>query len=584
MKKKNVFLRVLRLLEKYKGLMVLSMISAVLNVVCILVAPLIIGSTIDQMVGKWNVNFPFIFKMLALLLAVYLCGNLFLWLLNYFVNRVTYRSMNDLRGKLFKKLATLPLNFFDTTPRGDTISRFVNDVDTISDGLIQGLISLISGVITIVGCIVFMLAINPLMTLTVLLCAPAAFFISRFITKRSQQLFKKQARLLGQLNGYAEEMIEGHKVVRAFRYEEASNAQFHEINSELYQTGVKSQFISSLSNPSTRLVNNIAYALVGIIGGVAAIKGGITVGNISSFLIFQVIFAKPFNDITSIMTQIQAAAASAQRVFTVLDLPPETQDAADAKKLENCRGAIIFKNVCFSYKPDQKLIQNFNFDVKPGNKIAIVGHTGAGKTTLVNLLMRFYDVDSGSIAVDGTDIWQIKRDSLRKSFGMVLQDTWLFEGSIRENIAYAKPDASMDEIVAAAKAAGADDFIRRLAKGYDTVIRDTGDNLSQGQKQLLTIARVMLADPAILILDEATSNIDTFTESHIQQAFMKMTEGRTSFVIAHRLSTVKNADTILVMDKGSIVEEGRHDELLQKGGCYADLYNSQFIPPELQQA
>jgi ATP-binding cassette subfamily B multidrug efflux pump len=576
MKNKNAAVRIYTLLSKYRGLLALALIGAVISVGCNLAAPLFIGRTIDLMVGPSKVDFTAIAKLLTIMAAIFLAGCFFTWLLNFSVNRAAYKSMRDLRGLLFDKLGVLPLSFYDTRPHGDTVSRFINDVDIISDGLIQGLVALVSGVITIVGCIVFMLSINPLMTLVVVLCAPAAFFISRFITVHSQQLFKDQARLLGELNGYSEEIIEGHKTVRAFGYEKASRRRFGEINSRLYATGVRSQFISSLANPSARVVNNIAYALVGVIGGAAAINGTITVGDISSFLIFQVIFAKPFNDITSILTQLQSAAASAQRVFDVLDLPPETPDPSDAQTPEKCAGAVSFNDVNFSYVPGQNLIRNFTLKVEPGCKVAIVGHTGAGKTTLVNLLMRFYDVDSGSITLDGVDIRRMKRDDLRRSFGMVLQDTWLFEGTIRDNIAYAKPGASMGEIIAAAKNAGADDFIRRLAHGYDTVLRDAGDNLSQGQKQLLTIARVMLADPPILILDEATSSIDTSTEARIQKAFMKMTEGRTSFVIAHRLSTVKNADTIIVMDKGAIVEEGRHDELLRKNGSYAELYNSQF--------
>ena len=582
MKSKNSAARIYTLLAKYRGLLALALIGAVISVGSTLVSPLLIGHAIDLMVGPGKVNFTGIAKLLTAMAVVFAAGCFFTWLLNFSVNRATYKSMRDLRKKLFDKLGTLPLSFYDTHPHGDTVSRFVNDVDIISDGLIQGLVALVSGVITIVGCVVFMLSINPLMTLVVVLCAPAAFFISRFITTHSQQLFKDQARLLGEINGYSEEIIEGHKTVRAFGYEQTARKRFGEINSRLYTVGVRSQFISSLANPSARIVNNIAYALVGVIGGVAAIKGTISIGNISSFLIFQVIFAKPFNDITGILTQLQSAAASAQRVFDVLDLPPETPDPDDATVPVQCTGAVDFNDVNFSYLPGQDLIKHFTLHVEPGCKVAIVGHTGAGKTTLVNLLMRFYDVGSGSITLDGVDIRSMKRDDLRRNFGMVLQDTWLFEGTIRDNIAYAKPGASTDEIISAAKNAGADDFIRRLAHGYDTVLRDAGDNLSQGQKQLLTIARVMLADPPILILDEATSSIDTSTEARIQKAFMKMTDGRTSFVIAHRLSTVKNADHIIVMDSGSIVEEGRHDELLRKNGSYAELYNSQFQAQEGQ--
>lgn len=511
-----------------------------------------------------------------MLVLLYLGGNFFLWVLTYFTNRISYRTVNLLRKMLFDKLNVLPLSFFDRNPHGDTISRFVNDVDAVSDGMLQGLMALLSGAATIVGTIGFMLCLNPGMTLVVVLSAPASFLVARFITLRSQQLYREQAKYVGRLNGYAEEIIQGQKVVQAFRYEGRAEEKFRRVNAGLYRVGVRAQFISALANPSTRIVNNTAYALIGLIGGLAAISGKITVGDIASFLIYAIIFAKPFNDITNIMTQIQAAAASAQRVFHILDLEPEPADAERTGKREACTGSVGFHNVSFSYSPDTRLIEDLNLEVSPGSSVAIVGHTGAGKTTLVNLLMRFYDVDSGSITVDGIDIRKMARDDLRSRFGMVLQDTWLFDGSIRDNIAYAKPDASRGEIVAAAKAAEADGFIRRLADGYDTRITGDGRGLSQGQKQLLTIARVMLADPPMLILDEATSNIDTYTEMHIQKAFARLTAGRTSFVIAHRLSTVKNADVILVMDHGRIVERGRHEELLKKNGVYAELYNSQF--------
>lgn len=561
---------------KYKKLLLFSVISALISVICMLYGPLIIGHTIDSMVLSHKNIFSSILHSLILLGLVYLCSNFFLWLLNFLTNRISYFTVNQLRKALFDKLAVLPLEFYDRNAHGDTTSRFINDVDIISDGLLQGFMALLQGVVTIIGSIVFMLTLNPIMTFIVVLSAPASFLTARFITKRSQKLFREQAKYLGQLNGYSEEMIEGQKIVKAFCYESRAKEHFEQINAKLYETGVKSQFISSLSNPSTRVVNNIAYAVIGVCGSIAAIYGHLTAGDISSFLIFAVIFAKPFNDITNVLTQMQSAVASAQRVFHILDLEPENDKADNSTQIKSCTGHVQFEDVSFSYRPDRKLIEHFNLDIKPGSSIAIVGKTGAGKTTLVNLLMRFYDVNGGCIRVDGTDIRELSRDNLRAQFGMVLQDTWLFNGSIRDNIAYAKPNASMEEIIAAAKEAGADGFIRRLEKGYETKITADGDNISEGQKQLLTIARVMLANPPMLILDEATSNIDTYTEMKIQRAFRRLTEGRTSFMIAHRLSTIRNADLILVMNQGHIVESGNHEKLLEKKGYYADLYNSQF--------
>lgn len=574
--KKKTLLRILRLIGKYKFLLATALISALISVTCALSAPLVIGLAIDRMAQKGKVDFEGLTNTLLILAAIYFGSCLFQWLLNWSTNIISYRTVKELREKMFSKLAVLPLRFYDKNPHGDTMSRFINDVDAVSDGLLQGLMALISGVVTIIGTIIFMTAINPMMAVVVLLSTPAVYYVARFITKRSQSLFKQQAHCLGNLNGYAEEMIEGQKVIKAFNFETNSVEKFKEINAELYKVGVKSLFISSISNPSTRVVNNITYAFVGVLGAIAAISGKITVGNISSFLIYATLFAKPINEITNVLSQIQAAVASGERVFEILDKSEESQDHEDAVELHGCKGAVTFKNVSFSYEKDRPLIKNLNLEIAPGSKIAIVGHTGAGKTTLVNLLMRFYDVDSGAIEIDGVDIRKIKRDSLRRNFGMVLQDTWLLEKSIRENIAYAKPDATLEEIKAAAKAAGADGFIRRLPQGYDTVIDAEGGSLSQGEKQLLTIARVMLINPPMVILDEATSNIDTYTEQRVDKAFKKMTEGRTSFVIAHRLSTVKDADMILVMDGGRIVERGTHSELLKKGGYYSKLYYSQF--------
>lgn len=573
---KKILTRIFKYAGKYKGLMYGSIICALISVAASLTGPVLIGRSIDYMAGKGSVNFGTIAKILMLLAVIFVVGSLCSWLLYYMTNRMAYNTTNDLRHQLFEKLNMLPLKFYDGHPHGDIISRFVNDIDAISDGMLQGISSLITGVFTIAGAIAFMFYINPIMAATVILSAPVSYFAARFITTRSQQLFKEQAKSLGKLNGYIEEFIGGQKVVKAFNYEKRSCRQFCSINKELYDSGVKSQFYGSLSNPSTRFVNNITYSIIGVIGSITAILGRITIGDISSFLIYSNLFAKPFNDITAVITQIQSALASAQRIFQILDMEPEKPDDPKAVSMNKCLGHVTFDRVRFSYAPDRPLINNFNLDVKPGTRIAIVGHTGAGKTTIVNLLMRFYDVDSGSISIDGTCIKNITRDSLRRSFGMVLQDTWLFDGSIKDNISYGKDNATDDEIAAAAKAAGAHSFIRRLPQGYDTLITDEGGNLSQGQKQLLTISRVMLLNPPMLILDEATSSIDTRTEIRIQKAFMKMLEGRTSFVIAHRLSTIRGADLILVMDNGNIVETGTHEQLLKMGGYYTRLYNSQF--------
>ncbi|ETT42442.1 lipid A export ATP-binding/permease protein msbA [Paenibacillus sp. FSL R7-269] len=568
--------RLFQYTREYRKITYGAIFCAILSVVASLIGPLLIGRAIDHMIGPDRVEFPEILRLLLILGSVYLVGSFFGWLLTYYTNKLAFRTVYDLRRELFDKLDALPLKFHDNHPQGDSISRFVNDMDAVSDGLLQGFSTLLTGIVTIAGAIGLMLYISPIMTLVVLLSAPATFFVARFITMRSQQLFREQAKILGGLNGYVEEIVGGQKVVQAYHYEDRSFAGFAERNNELYKTGTKSQFYGSLSNPTTRLVNNITFSLIAMIGSVLVIGDLFSVGDLSSFLIYSSLFAKPFNEITGVITQLQSATASAQRIFTILDLPQEAPDQPDAYVMENSRGTITFDKVSFAYTPERPLIKDFSLEVKPGTRVAIVGQTGAGKTTLVNLLMRFYEVDSGTIRIDGVDITSITRDSLRRNFGMVLQETWLYGASIRDNIAYGKPEASEAEVIAAAKAANAHSFIKRLPEGYDTKISTSGDNLSQGQKQLLTIARVMLVDPPMLILDEATSSIDTLTEARIQKAFLAMITGRTSFVIAHRLSTIREADLILFMKDGDIVESGTHDELLGSGGYYARLYNSQF--------
>lgn len=574
--KNNTLIRIFKYVGESKGLLFISIIFTIISVTTNLIGPILIGKSIDNMAGKGNVNFKEVFNIIIILAVVYVCSSVFNWLLSYFLNLISYKTINSIREDLFNKINSLPLKFYDSKSHGDIISRFINDIDAIGDGLLQGMSSLFIGVATIIGAIAFMLSINLIMTLVVIMSAPITFFVARFVTKISKKMFMKQAKTLGELNGYAEEIIKGQKVVKAFNYEKHSYNKFKEINEELYKSGVKSQFYGSLANPSTRLVNNITYSLIGIIGSCVAIIGKITVGDISSFLIYSTLFSKPFNEITGVLTQIQGAIASAKRVFEIIDIEEEKEDVKHLVNFQEYKGHITFNNVSFSYDLQNPLIRNLNLDIKPGSRVAIVGKTGAGKTTLVNLLMRFYEVNNGEICVDGVNIKHINRDNLRKNFGMVLQDTFLFSDTIANNIAYGNPKVSREKIIKAAKEADVHSFIRRLSKGYDTEITLSGDNLSQGQKQLLTIARVILENPPMLILDEATSNIDTRTEIHIQKAFERIMKGRTTFIIAHRLSTIKEADIILVMDNGDIVESGTHEELIRKEGYYSNLYNSQF--------
>ncbi len=571
MNRKAIFRRALGILGGGKRLLIFSALCAVISSLGALAAPSLIGFGIDSMTKGRDLRKLMLF--IAALSAAFVVSVLFQWLLARATNRISYLTAQDLRRRLFRKMASLPLSFFDRTAHGDTVSRFVNDVDAVSDGLLQALALALSGIVTIVGAVFFMLALSPLMTFVVVVFAPLSVGMARFIGRNSQKNFKDQADLVGRINGFAEEMIEGRREMKAFRMEENARSRFEKMDQELYGVGVKAQFYSSLTNPGTRFVNNIAYVAAGVTASLLAISGRLSIGGISSFLIYSTLFARPFSDITNVMTNIQTATAGARRIFHVLDLTPEPPDPADAVKPDT-RGGIAFSHVRFSYDPAHPLIKDLDLAIPYGRNVAIVGRTGAGKTTLVNLLMRFYPADGGRILLGGQDIRAFRRDDLRRCFGMVLQDTWLFSGSIRDNIAYGKPDATDEEIVRAAKETGAHDFITRLPEGYQTRISGMGENLSAGQKQLLTIARVMLADPPMFILDEATSSIDTRTERQVQRAMEALRQGRTSFVIAHRLSTIQGADLILVMENGDIVESGTHENLLARGGAYAKLYAS----------
>lgn len=556
-----------------KKYLILVIISALLANIFMLVAPYISGRAIDFIKGENNVDFPMVAKFIGILFAVYVLNALFTWGMTVFTNALSNHSIEKMRKDAFGKISKLPLKFFDGHSHGDIISRLTNDIDAVSEGLLQGITQLFSGIVTVVGSLVLMFLLDWRITLCVIVITIICIFVSKAIATNSGKMFRLQAQTIGELNGYVSETVGNLKVVKAFGYEDKSSEVFGEINARLYDCGQKAQFYSSLVNPTTRYINNLAYISVGVLGGLAALAGHLSVGIISSFLIYATQFARPINDMTSILTQLQSAQAAAARIFALGEIEPETPDE-DRPELEVKNGEVMFKDVDFSYNKDKELIKDLNIAAKPGQRVAIVGPTGAGKTTIVNLLMNFYGVDKGTIFVDGQAIDSVQRDSLRKNFGMVLQDTWLFAGTVKENIAYGKEGATDEEIINAAKAASAHGFIKRLPNGYDTMITEDGGNLSSGQKQLLTIARAMLSDPKILILDEATSNVDTMTEQRIQKAFLKMMEGRTSFIIAHRLSTIREADLILVMDKGRIIEQGTHNELLAKNGFYTKLYNS----------
>lgn len=577
--KKSSTKRLLSYITVHNKLLIISLLTAIINVFFTLLNPILIGDAIDFIIGKDNVDFQGILKIIGVLILSIILASLSQWIMTRCTNVITYKTVQSLREDVFNKINKVPLKYIDSHSHGDIMSRIINDIDQISTGLIQGFSQLFTGIITILGTLGIMIAINFKIALVVVLMTPLSLFVGGFIAKHSKAMFTEQSKIRGEITGYIQEMVGNQKLVKAFSYEDNSQEKFEEINSRLYTSGVKSQFFSSLTNPCTRFVNGIVYATVGIISAISAINGNISIGKISSFLNYANQYTKPFNEISSVITELQSALASAERVFEVLDEEDEVLDKENAIDLKECNGNIEIKDVSFSYNPDVKLIENFNLSVKKGEKIAIVGPTGCGKTTLINLLMRFYNIDSGEIFISGHNINDITRKSSRAMFGMVLQETWLYSGTIKENIAYGKPDATDEEIIEAAKMAHAHEFITRLPNGYDTKISGDGNNISQGQKQLLCIARIMLTKPPMLILDEATSSIDTRTEIFIQNAFNKMMEGRTSFIVAHRLSTIKEADLILVMNKGHIIEQGTHEELIEKNGFYANLYNSQFSVP-----
>ena len=567
--------RVLHKIRPYSAFVVCSLLVAAVSVAAQLYIPILCGDAIDKMLGKGNVDLAGVLRIAVSILVVAAVAALAQWLLSVCNNRITFSVSRDLRNEALCKIQTLPLSYLDSHPSGDIVSRMVADVDTFADGLLMGFTQLFSGILTIFGTLLFMLRENVPITLVVVCITPLSLVVAGFLAKRSYGYFQSQSTVRGKQTALVNEMIEGQKVVQAFGHEAESLAAFDEVNGQLQDVSLKAIFFSSMTNPATRFVNNIVYAGVGLVGALYAVRGGITIGQLSVFLSYANQYTKPFNEISGVVTELQNALACAARVFELLDAEDQVPEAENAAALQP-DGYVQLQDVSFRYLPDRPLIEGLSLDVQPGQRIAIVGPTGCGKTTLINLLMRFYDVNSGSIKVSGTDIRDVTRASLRGSYGMVLQDTWLRAGTVRENIAYGKPDATMDEVIAAAKAAHAHSFIRRLPDGYDTVIAEDGGNISQGQKQLLCIARVMLCLPPMLILDEATSSIDTRTEVRIQKAFARMMQGRTSFIVAHRLSTIREADVILVMKDGHIVEQGNHDQLLAQGGFYAKLYNSQF--------
>lgn len=575
-KHKSTIKRILSCISRYKWGVGASLLCAFLTVLLTLYIPILIGQAVDRIVGKGNVDFLGMSRILMKIGIVILITSVAQWLMSHINNRITYRVVKDIRTQAFNKLEILPLKYIDSHAHGDIISRVIADIDQFSDGLLMGFTQLFTGVLTIFGTLIFMFSINPAIAAVVVLVTPVSLFAASFIAKKTFTMFKMQSKTRGELTSLVEEMLGNQKVVQAFGHEADAQEKFEGINEELRVWSLKATFFSSITNPATRFVNSLVYACVGIAGAFAAIQGLLSVGQLSSFLSYANQYTKPFNEISGVITELQNALASAARVFELIDEEPQVPDDSDARVLSDARGEVSLEHVDFSYSPEVPLIEDMNLKVRPGQRVAIVGPTGCGKSTVINLLMRFYDVNSGSIRVDGTDVRHITRQSLRTSYGMVLQETWLKAGTIRDNIAYGMPEATEEEIITAAKEAHAHSFIMRMPNGYDTVISEDGENLSQGQKQLLCIARVMLCLPPMLILDEATSSIDTRTEIRIQKAFAKMMEGRTSFIVAHRLSTIKEADVILVMRDGHIIEQGTHESLLLKNGFYAQLYNSQF--------
>ncbi len=576
MNQKETIKKVLRYIRKYRIRVILSLALAALTVALTLYVPILTGDAVDLIVDKGLVDMPGIFAIMKKIGIVMVLTAFAQWVMNICNNHITYHVVKDIREDAFHKLEKLPLKYLDAHPAGDIVSRLIADVDTFADGLLMGFTQLFTGVLTIFGTLLFMLVTNVPIALVVVCITPVSFLVARFIATRTYSMFKLQSENRGEQTALIEEMIGNQKIVKTFSREEAVKAQFAKINGKLEDSSLKAIFFSSITNPATRFVNSLVYAGVGIFGAFVAIRGGISVGRLSCFLSYANQYTKPFNEISGVVTELQNAIVCAGRIFALIEEEPQTPDAKDARVLKDARGSVELKEVYFQYTPEKKLIQDFNLSVKPGQRVAIVGPTGCGKTTVINLLMRFYDVDSGKILVEGTDIRDITRGSLRTSYGMVLQDTWLRGGTIRDNIRMGKPVATDEEVVQAAKAAHAHSFIKRLPQGYDTVITEEGGGLSQGQKQLLCIARVMLTLPPMLILDEATSSIDTRTEIRIQKAFAQMMEGRTSFIVAHRLSTIREADVILVMKDGNIIEQGSHESLLARKGFYAELYYSQF--------
>ena len=574
--KKSVVRRVLKYIKPYKGLLALAILSAIISVSLTLYIPVLTGNAIDNIIDKGNVNFENVLQII-IYIAVGVAGvAIFQWTMTYFTNVISYKTVRDLRRDVFCKFNDVPLSYIDTHSHGDLISRVINDVDAVGDGLSQMFLQLFSGIVTILGTMVFMFIIDWRIALAVIILTPLSLFVAAFIGKMTHNRFARQQQLQGDISSYVEEYVGNQRIVKAFSYEDRAFENFEKYNQELYTVGFKAQFAGALANPSTRFVNAMVYAAVGIFGAITAIAGTLSVGQLSCFLTYANQYTKPFNEVTGVLTQLQTAIAAAGRVFDVLDAEDEPEDKPESVKIENCKGNVKIENVNFSYVKDKPLITDFSLDVKSGSHIAIVGPTGCGKTTFINLLMRFYDIDSGKISIDGVDIKDMERDELRKLYGMVLQDSWLFCGTIMENLKYGNPNATDEQVIEAAKAAYAHSFIRKMPDGYDTMISEGGGNLSQGQKQLLCIARAMLSNPTMLILDEATSSIDTLTEIRVQKAFAKIMQGRTSFVVAHRLSTIKESDAILVMRDGNIIEQGTHEELLAKDGFYKNLYESQF--------